>query len=506
MVESFDDGRGWAFNQKRTRAARCRGLGSFDQYGLKQEQLIEVWHVSARRLIAEYREDYFEDIEGNIVSAYVSDLSFSEDGRELIIRRSDGVERRETFPHVRDYRAEINSYVDALMDALSEEQLARLEDVDGKGDLPGDARGAVADSNDLILLLADAACRRFAPPAFDAAGLPDTARRLRALSPVTSREAARQALEACKAFGDDCGREALKDLLSTAVLAVEAATGFSSSAGEHAAEVAKRAQAVVGEGLEITDAAIELVGELTALSGRIPLPRYVEGFIEQTRDVSQLVMLRKYYRSEITLVLIDIRIGDLSEPSHQVAAESARRRKLSFEEKARQAEAKLRALSKPRNPKPPAPPGVENRERIEARNSQTPARSAHRKQKLNFAAFEKAVRNAQSERDVVAVDETYQPDSRPRRIQMAESNKQMYEEKARNAEACQSAFNSDPLSACKIDPPPCFDGGCPGSPREGPARLRVALCVTRSEAAWEGPVGPPGQPGRRRNVGIRWGS
>ncbi len=71
---------------------------------------------------------------------------------------------------------------------------------------------------------------------------------------------------------------------------------------------------------------------------------------------------------------------------------------------------------------------------------------------------------------------------------------------------CQSAFNSDPLSACKIDPPPCFDGGCPGSPREGPARLRVALCVTRSEAAWEGPVGPPGQPGRRRNVGIRWGS
>ncbi len=63
-----------------------------------------------------------------------------------------------------------------------------------------------------------------------------------------------------------------------------------------------------------------------------------------------------------------------------------------------------------------------------------------------------------------------------------------------------------PYRRAKLTPPPCFDGGCPGSPREGPARLRVALCVTRSEAAWEGPVGPPGQPGRRRNVGIRWGS
>ena len=28
---------------------------------------------------------------------------------------------------------------------------------------------------------------------------------------------------------------------------------------------------------------------------------------------------------------------------------------------------------------------------------------------------------------------------------------------------CQSAFNPDPLSACKIDPPERHDGGCPGS-------------------------------------------
>ena len=28
---------------------------------------------------------------------------------------------------------------------------------------------------------------------------------------------------------------------------------------------------------------------------------------------------------------------------------------------------------------------------------------------------------------------------------------------------CQSAFNIDPQSACKIDPPECHGGGCPGS-------------------------------------------
>ena len=32
--------------------------------------------------------------------------------------------------------------------------------------------------------------------------------------------------------------------------------------------------------------------------------------------------------------------------------------------------------------------------------------------------------------------------------------------------------------------------------RGGPARLRVAPCATRREAAWGVPVGPPGQPGR----------
>ena len=28
---------------------------------------------------------------------------------------------------------------------------------------------------------------------------------------------------------------------------------------------------------------------------------------------------------------------------------------------------------------------------------------------------------------------------------------------------CQSAFSIDPQSACKIDPPECHGGGCPGS-------------------------------------------
>ena len=63
-------------------------------------------------------------------------------------------------------------------------------------------------------------------------------------------------------------------------------------------------------------------------------------------------------------------------------------------------------------------------------------------------------------------------------------------------DACQSALKFDPLSACNIDPPEWHGGGCPGSQQGGPARLRVALCATRSEAAWGVPVGPPGQPGR----------
>ncbi len=58
---------------------------------------------------------------------------------------------------------------------------------------------------------------------------------------------------------------------------------------------------------------------------------------------------------------------------------------------------------------------------------------------------------------------------------------------------CQSAFKVDPGSARKIDP----SLGCPGSQQEGPARLRVAPCDTWSGAAWEVPVDPPGQPGRR---------
>ena len=47
---------------------------------------------------------------------------------------------------------------------------------------------------------------------------------------------------------------------------------------------------------------------------------------------------------------------------------------------------------------------------------------------------------------------------------------------------CQSALKFDPLSACNIDPPEWHGGGCPGSQQGGPARLRVALCATRSEA------------------------
>ena len=35
--------------------------------------------------------------------------------------------------------------------------------------------------------------------------------------------------------------------------------------------------------------------------------------------------------------------------------------------------------------------------------------------------------------------------------------------RAWRAEHCQSAFNTDPQSACKVDPPEWHGGGCPGS-------------------------------------------
>ena len=33
----------------------------------------------------------------------------------------------------------------------------------------------------------------------------------------------------------------------------------------------------------------------------------------------------------------------------------------------------------------------------------------------------------------------------------------------KSSDACQTAFNIDPRSACKIDPPERHGGGCPGS-------------------------------------------
>ena len=40
--------------------------------------------------------------------------------------------------------------------------------------------------------------------------------------------------------------------------------------------------------------------------------------------------------------------------------------------------------------------------------------------------------------------------------------------------------------------------GCPGSAIGGTRAASCSACVTRSEAAWEVPVGPPGQPLHRR--------
>ena len=67
---------------------------------------------------------------------------------------------------------------------------------------------------------------------------------------------------------------------------------------------------------------------------------------------------------------------------------------------------------------------------------------------------------------------------------------------------CQRRSKISPPGRSKTSPlngTRCW-GGCPGS--QGPALLRVALALRRSEAAWEVPVDPPGQPLHRRLSGI----
>jgi len=84
-VPSFDDERAWVFNRERSRAARCRDLGSFDQYGLKDESLIEVWHVATKQLLASFRQDHLVDIEGEDAGGGGFDFAFTEDGRARVI-------------------------------------------------------------------------------------------------------------------------------------------------------------------------------------------------------------------------------------------------------------------------------------------------------------------------------------------------------------------------------------------------------------------------------------
>jgi hypothetical protein len=385
IVESFDDDRTWTFNQGRTRAARCRQLGSFDQYGLKFEVRIEVWHVAAKRQLASYDATEFRDLEGNDVGPQVCGVAFTEDERELIIQYSDGDERRETIPRHFENLPEIITYVEELREALTGEQVARVESLDTTGDLPSDTRGGATESGGLGYLLADAACRRFAPPAFDAAGLPDAAQRLRAMAPINSRDMAREALEVCKTLEEGCDQEALTDILSAAASAVEAARGVSSSAGGHAAEVASRAQKEVGEGTEITDAAIEFIRELTDLSRVLPLPEDVVRFVEQTDEVSDLEMLKKFYRSEIVHILIDIRIEELGEASYRRQAEWAEHMIPIYEQKALQAEKRV-------------------------------------------------WEHQQGARDVEGRNQDYEHGARLRRAQRAEENKRKYEQRARDAE------------------------------------------------------------------------
>ena len=182
-IPSFDERVG-VFNRDRTRAATRHYLGSFDQYGLKEEWQTEVWHVATKQRLAIYEGFDLLDIDGEDVGGGEPDFAFTEDGSELIIGES-----RRTFPFYPAEATAITRYLAGLRDTLTEAQIARVESIDttGTGVPIGDAVAEVGTYYDeLDYFLADVACRRFAPLALDAAGHPDHAERLRTMTRIDS--------------------------------------------------------------------------------------------------------------------------------------------------------------------------------------------------------------------------------------------------------------------------------------------------------------------------------
>lgn len=455
--EFFDDDRTWVFNRKRTRAAKRRQEFWYDDYdGVRYyKDQIDVWHVAANRWLATYANDDITDAEGRPMGREsIRGFTFSEDGREIVMQYAAGLERRETFPRHLKNRPEIVAYIEELPEALNKDQLVCLESLDFTGDRPSGSSDGSDDPDSIAYLLADAACRRFAPPAFDAAGLPDAARQLRALPTIHSQDTARKALQVCQALENDCDPDNLTELLSAAMSAINAAKGIGLlTAGGHVADVVNCAQKQIGEDREMTDAAIEFIHELIGLGHKIPLTRdllrAVERiFVENPYKFSDLDMFKYFYRSEMAHILIDIRIGEVTKPSYEEKAVSALVRKCDYEKKALQVERKMKTKDIPwvsgvlASLNPFKNDNQTNRiELLEQQNSAwiIPKwtdlyRLEHEARKKKFSAFEKQVAHLQRGRDNKGLDKDYEQGTRLRRKEIAEKRIQIFEQKARDAE------------------------------------------------------------------------
>lgn len=456
-TEFFDDGRTWVFNRTRTRAAKRRQEFWYDDYdGVRYyKDLIDVWHVAANRWLATYADDDITDADGRPMGREsIRGFAFSEDGREIVIQYAAGFERRETFPRHLKNRPEIVAYIEELPEALNKDQLVRLESLDFTGDRPSRSSDGSDDPDSIAYLLADAACRRFAPPAFDAAALPDAARQLRALPAIHSQDTARKALQVCQALEKDCDLDNLTELLSAAMSAINAAKGIGLlTAGGHVADVVNCAQKQICEDREVTDAAIEFIHELIGLGTKIPLARdllrAVESiFVENPYKFSALDMFKYFYRSEMAHILIDIRIGEVTKPGYEEKAVSALVRKCDYEKKALQVERKLKTKDIPwasrvlasLNPFKNLQPGNKNQLWDEKNlpgvqpNWPNHYRLKYEAQKKNFSAFEKRVGRLQGARHNRDVNKQYEERARLQRKEIAEKQKQIFEQKARDAE------------------------------------------------------------------------
>ena len=355
-IPSFD-GQFRVFNRDRTREATRDYLGSFDQYGLKEEWRTKVWHVATKQRLAIYNGFDLLDVDGNDTDAGGSGFAFSEDGRELIV---DGSPR--TFPfHPAEANA-ITRYLVGLRDTLSDAQIARVESIDttGTGVPIGDATGEVGTYYDeLDYFLADVACRRFAPLALDAAGHPDHAERLRTMARIDSENsatAACEALEAPRALFAEGDLEPLTCVLDAAAQAAAETkiddSAFrndpSSSAGWWAGYAAAKTHEVVGDGTKTTDEAVEIISELVAFARELPRFGEIHRLIKTTNDI-ELGGLALVYPSEDVERLIETETQERKEAQERFEKELKEVKRASRERFEREKPGLLRAAKRARD-------------------------------------------------------------------------------------------------------------------------------------------------------------